>query len=101
LRRRLHAHLERRLRVLRAAAAPLLQTSAAAGIAWFVAHDLIGHRTPFFAPIAAVIALGVVPGNHTRRAIEIVLGVGVGIAVGDLLISGIGRGPAQVAFVVL
>lgn len=89
------------MRVLRATAAPLLQTAVAAGLAWFVAHDLLGHRTPFFAPIAAVIAIGVVPGNHTRRAIEIVLGVGLGIAIGDLLISAIGRGAPQLAFVVL
>src|SRR5581483_2229976 len=80
--------------------AQLLQTAAAAGLAWFVAHDLLGHRTPFFAPIAAVIALGVVPGNHIRRAVEIVLGVGVGIAIGDLLISAIGHGGLQVALVV-
>lgn len=78
-----------------------MQTAAAAGLAWFVAHDLLGHRTPFFAPVAAVIALGVVPGQHTRRAFEIVLGVGVGIAIGDFLISGIGRGAWQVALVVL
>jgi len=48
-----------------------------------------------------VIALGVVPGNHIRRAVEIVLGVGVGIAIGDLLISAIGHGGLQVALVVL
>ncbi|MBV8394654.1 MAG: FUSC family protein [Actinobacteria bacterium] len=87
--------------MLRAAWAQLLQTAIAAGLAWYVAHDLIGHRSPFFAPIAAVIALGVVPGNHTRRAVEIVLGVGVGIAMGDLLISGIGRGPGQLTLIVL
>ena len=48
-----------------------------------------------------MIALGVVPGNHVRRAIEIMIGVGIGIAVGDLLIAGIGHGSWQVALVVL
>jgi uncharacterized membrane protein YgaE (UPF0421/DUF939 family) len=81
---------------------PLLQTAAAAGIAWFLAHDVLGHKSSaFFAPVAAVIALGLGPGKHTRRAIEMVVGVAVGILVGDALISAIGRGPGQVALVVL
>src|SRR5262249_34063150 len=86
---------------LRANGATLLQTAVAAGIAWYLAHDVLGHRNAFFAPIAAVIALGVAPGKRARRAIEIVIGVGVGIAVGDALIAAIGRGPAQLALVVL
>ena len=55
----------------------------------------------FFAPVAAVIALGFGPGKHTRRAVEMVVGVALGILVGDALISVIGRGPGQVALVVL
>ncbi len=87
--------------MLRATGVPLLQTSAAAGIAWFLAHDVLGHRSSaFFAPVAAVIALGLGPGNHTRRAAERVVGVAVGILIGDALISAIGRGPGQVALVV-
>ena len=31
------------------------QCAIAAGVAWFVAADLLGHTTPFFAPIAAVL----------------------------------------------
>ncbi len=89
------------MRALRASGIALLQTAAAAGLAWYVAHDLLHHRNAFFAPIAAVIALGLAPGRRTRRAVELVLGVGVGIAVGDALIAAIGRGPAQVALVVL
>ena len=81
---------------------PLLQTAAAAGIAWFLAEDVLGHKSSaFFAPVAAVIALGFGPGKHTRRAVERVVGVAVGILVGDALISVIGRGPGQVALVVL
>jgi len=90
-----------RVQVLRATSVQLLQTAVAAGLSWYVAHDLLGHKNGFFAPIAAVIALGVIPGNHVRRAVEIVLGVGVGIAVGDLLISVIGNGSWQVGLVVL
>jgi uncharacterized membrane protein YgaE (UPF0421/DUF939 family) len=90
------------VRALRASGVTLLQTAAAAGIAWFVAHDVLHHRNGFFAPIAAVIALGLAaPGRRTTRAVELVLGVGVGIAIGDALIAAIGQGPAQVALVVL
>ena len=89
------------MRVLRATGATLVQTGVAAGLAWYLAHDLLHHRSAFFAPVAAVIALGLAPGNRTRRAVEIVIGVGVGIAVADLLVTVIGRGPIQVGLVVL
>ena len=42
---------------IRAVAWPVLQTSAAAGIAWWFAHDVLGHAQPFFAPIAAAVSL--------------------------------------------
>ncbi len=78
-----------------------MQTGVAAGIAWYIAHNLLDHQSAFFAPVAAVIVLGLAPGNRTRRAVEIVVGVGVGIAVADLLVTAIGRGPLQVGLVVL
>jgi uncharacterized membrane protein YgaE (UPF0421/DUF939 family) len=86
---------------LRVSAAPILQCGAAAGVAWFVANDLVGHQRPFFAPIAAVISLGVSLGSRLRRTVELVLGVSLGVLVGDLLIAGIGSGPWQVAAVVV
>ncbi|HRD60058.1 MAG TPA: hypothetical protein PL137_04045, partial [Nocardioides sp.] len=36
----------------------IAQCSIAAGVAWLVAADLLGHQTPFFAPVAAVVSLG-------------------------------------------
>ena len=59
-----------------------MQSALAATLAWWVAHDLIGHRSAFFAPIAALIALGVGVTNHPRRVLELTLGVAVGIGVG-------------------
>ena len=93
--------MRQRLHSLRAAAVPLGQTAAAAGIAWAIAHNLFGHPRPFFAPIAATIVLGLAPGRRTRRAIQMVIGVAVGIAVGDLLIALIGPGAIQIALIVL
>jgi uncharacterized membrane protein YgaE (UPF0421/DUF939 family) len=82
-------------------ATPLVQTAVAAGISWVIAQDLIGHGNAFFAPIAAVIVLGIAPGGHRRRAVEVAFGVAVGIGVADLLIRVIGSGAVQIAVVVL
>ncbi|MET0199331.1 aromatic acid exporter family protein [Rhodococcus sp. RS1C4] len=79
---------------------PIVQCALAAGVAWFVATDIVGHAHPFFAPIAAVVSLGVSLGARMRRSAELVVGVTVGIGVGDLIISAIGSGPWQIALVV-
>ncbi len=93
--------LGERTRGLRTTLVPLAQTAGAAGAAWALAHDVIGHRTPFFAPVAATIVLGLGPGRRGPRAVEMVLGVAVGIGIGDLLIAAIGSGAGQIALVVL
>ena len=36
---------------------PITQTSIAVGLVWYLTHDVLGHRQPFFAPIAAVVSL--------------------------------------------
>jgi len=78
-----------------------LQAGLAAGIAWFIAHDVIGRPSPFFAPIAAVITLASSIGQRARRTIELVLGVAIGIGIGDGIILLIGTGPWQVGLVVV
>lgn len=85
---------------LRSSAVPIVQCALAAGIAWWVATELVGHTQPFFAPIAAVVSLGLSLGARFRRSIELVAGVTVGIGIGDLLVSQIGSGPWQIALVV-
>lgn len=71
-----------------------------AGAAWFVATEVFGHTSPFFAPIAAVISLGVSLNSRLRRVAELVVGVSLGVLVGDLLISQIGTGTWQLVLVV-
>ncbi len=93
--------LDEALRRLRTSALPIVQCGVAAGAAWLVAHDLVGHERPFFAPIAAVISLGVSLANRTRRAVELVVGVSFGVLVADLLISVIGSGWWQITVVVI
>jgi uncharacterized membrane protein YgaE (UPF0421/DUF939 family) len=79
---------------------PIVQSALSAGLAWVVATLVIGHQHPFFAPIAAVVCLGVSLGQRLRRVGELVVGVSVGVGVGDALISWIGSGPWQIALVV-
>ncbi|ONI82310.1 hypothetical protein ALI22I_40025 [Saccharothrix sp. ALI-22-I] len=90
----------RRLKRWRSAALPIGQTALAAGLSWLVATEVVGHAHPFFAPIAAVVCLGVSLGQRFRRVVELVVGVSVGVGVGDVLISLIGSGPWQIALVV-
>jgi uncharacterized membrane protein YccC len=79
---------------------PVVQTAAAAGLAWVIADHLLGHPQPFFAPVAAIIALGATRGQRARRAIELMLGVALGIGLADLLIGATGTGVVQLAVVV-
>jgi uncharacterized membrane protein YgaE (UPF0421/DUF939 family) len=89
------------LRRVRGSLALAAQAGVAAGLAWFLAHDVIGRPAPFFAPIAAVITLASGAGQRLRRTTELVLGVALGIGIGDALILLIGRGPWQIAVMVL
>jgi uncharacterized membrane protein YgaE (UPF0421/DUF939 family) len=88
----------RRERII-TAARPILQSSVAAALAWLFATELVGHDQPFFAPISAVITLGLTVGQRRRRAVELAIGVSVGIAIADLLVAGIGTGTWQVGVV--
>lgn len=85
-----------RWRRVRAALLFAAQAAIASGLSWLVANDLLHHARPFFAPIAAVIALNVSIGQRLRRVVELVLGVALGILVGDSLIYLIGTGPVQI-----
>ena len=58
----------------------------AASLAWLAATELFGHPRPFFAPVAAVITLGLSLGQRRRRAVEMAFGVALGILVADLLV---------------
>ncbi|WP_067509008.1 aromatic acid exporter family protein [Actinoplanes sp. TFC3] len=78
-----------------------VQAGLAAGIAWFIAHDLVNRQSPFFAPIAAVITLASSVGQRAKRTIELVLGVAIGIGIGDAIILLIGTGPWQIGLVVV
>ncbi|MET4165705.1 MULTISPECIES: FUSC family protein [Gordonia] len=94
------APLKNRLRRLRVSLVPIVQCALAAGVSWWIAVEIFVHPDPFFAPIAAVISLGLSLGQRWRRAAELVGGVAIGILVGDLFISLVGEGAWQIMIVV-
>jgi uncharacterized membrane protein YgaE (UPF0421/DUF939 family) len=89
-----------RLHRVRLDATFALQSGLAAGAAWFVAREFVGHDQPFFAPIAAVIVLSASSGLRWRRTLELVGGVALGIALADALIVLAGVGTVQIVVVV-
>jgi uncharacterized membrane protein YgaE (UPF0421/DUF939 family) len=78
----------------------IVQCAAAAGVAWLIAADLLGHPSPFFAPVAAVVSLGTSYGQRLRRVAEVTLGVAVGVFLADLLVTWLGSGFWQLALIV-
>jgi uncharacterized membrane protein YgaE (UPF0421/DUF939 family) len=85
---------------LRSRAFLIPQTAVTAGLAWFLASEVLRHPNPFFAPIAAIICLGGTFGHRMRRGLEMALGVAVGIGVGDIFVQLFGQGLWQVVLVV-
>jgi uncharacterized membrane protein YgaE (UPF0421/DUF939 family) len=73
----------------------IAQSALAAGAAWEIALQIPGHGKPFFAPIAAVIALGAERGRRGRQAIEVMLGVTLGILIGAAIVAMAGVGAWQ------
>lgn len=92
--------LRRRLRRAQASWLPILQLVLAAGAAWLVATELVGHVQPFFAPVAAVVTVIAGLGQRRRVVLDLVLGVSIGVLAGELLIGLIGRGTWQLVLVV-
>jgi uncharacterized membrane protein YgaE (UPF0421/DUF939 family) len=79
----------------------IAQIAITAGLAWLVGQQLLGHRLPFFAPVAAIITLGVSYGQRMRRGVEIAVGVAVGVLVGDLFTAVAGTGVWQIMVVLV
>ncbi|KAB1927823.1 FUSC family protein [Micromonospora noduli] len=100
LRHRSRATLHDRLHRVRMAGGLAVQAGLAAGLAYLISHKLLGNPQPVFAPISAVGTLAASVGQRFRRTVELIVGVGVGVAVGDLLIYLLGTGAWQLGLVV-
>ncbi|QIG41570.1 hypothetical protein G5V58_01195 [Nocardioides anomalus] len=77
----------------------IAQCAIAAGVAWLIAADLLGHQRPFFAPVAAVVSLGTSYGQRLRRVAEVTTGVALGVLMADLLAILLGSGWWQLTVV--
>src|SRR3954465_11548695 len=79
---------------------PVVQTACAAAIAWVIATRALGHDVPFFGPAAAALpsfprgaglrAPGAARARPPRRAVEMMLGVALGVGLADLLVHLLG-----------
>ena len=78
----------------------IAQAALATAAAWVLAQQLFGHERPIFAPVAALIGVSASLGQRRRAAVEMVIGVALGIGIADALVGLIGTGPLQIAAVV-
>ena len=88
--------LHRRWLVLRPSLLRLLEASVAAALAWWLAHLIPHHPRPFFAPIAAVIAMGAPTGTRGRQAVDLLVGVMLGIGIAAAIAAVAGTGTWQI-----
>jgi uncharacterized membrane protein YgaE (UPF0421/DUF939 family) len=92
---------ERALARVRSAWWPCALAALAAALAWLIAHRVLGHAQPFFAPIAAVIALSTSQIQRSRRIAQMVAGVLLGIAIGGGLQAVLGSSTVALGVIVL
>ncbi|MFI6761976.1 aromatic acid exporter family protein [Micromonospora sp. NPDC050417] len=88
------------MRDLRDTSLVAVQAAVAAGLAWLFTHDLMGNPVPVFAPVTAISTLAVSLNGRVRRTFELLIGIAIGVAVGDLLVEWIGVGSVQIALIV-
>ena len=77
-----------------------VQAALVTALAWEAAIVLFGHPRPIFAPVAGLIAVSTTLGQRRRYAVEMVVGIAVGIGIADLLFVLIGGGTVQIAAIV-
>ena len=62
---------------------------------------MLPEPLPFFAPIAAIIVLSTSYGQRGRRTLEVIVGVVLGIAIAELLLTTIGAGLPQLGLLLM
>jgi len=77
---------------------PLAQLTIAATAAWIIARVIVDHPDPFFAPIAALVALSSPIGERGSNAIRLLVGVFIGIGSGEATLWLFGGGYGRLAF---
>jgi uncharacterized membrane protein YgaE (UPF0421/DUF939 family) len=67
-----------------AAGRNVLASTVAGALAWLIAQTVFGHPHPVFAAIVAIVCLAPGLPSHARQALGLLIGVGIGIAIGEL-----------------
>jgi uncharacterized membrane protein YgaE (UPF0421/DUF939 family) len=98
---RSRASARTRARRLATRALFIVQCGLGAGLAWWFASVVMNHPTPFFAPVTAIICLGMSYGQRLQRVGQVMVGVAVGVFVGDLFVHVLGSGVWQLMLVVI
>ncbi|MDO4909587.1 MAG: FUSC family protein [Corynebacterium sp.] len=93
--------IQSRVTRVRASWLSVVQGGVAAGLAYFIAHTVLGHEQPFFAPMAAVIVLGITGDGRLRRALELDIGVAIGVGFGSFFVNHVGTGLWQMPVMVM
>jgi hypothetical protein len=75
----------------------IAQSGVAAGLSWWLAQTFLHQPQTAFAPFAAIVVLLGGTGGRGPRALRVVLGVSVGVGVGELLVGVTDRGPLSLA----
>ncbi|TLP80111.1 FUSC family protein [Nesterenkonia sphaerica] len=66
---------------------------AVAGVAaYLISEQLLGHETPLFAAVAALIAMGFTKEPRLRKVVEVAVGCTLGVLLADMLVLGLGDG---------
>jgi uncharacterized membrane protein YgaE (UPF0421/DUF939 family) len=76
------------------------QAALATSLAWAAAIAVLGHPRPIFAPVAALIAVSTTLGQRRRYAVEMVVGIALGVGIADVLFALMGGGTLQIAVIV-
>lgn len=79
----------------------IAESAIASGLAWYLAHDVLGHRLPFFAPIAAAVSLSASHVLRGQRSLQLIGGVALGIVIGIIVQAQFGTGPLAIGVAVL
>ena len=79
----------------------IAQCAVAAAVSYAIARYVFDVLVPLFAPVAAMLTLGMSYGQRLHRALEVTVGVAVGAFVGEGFVRLVGIGPWQVALIVV
>lgn len=82
---------------VRESSGSIVQAAAAAGVAWLIADSLFPNQQAVFAPFSAIVALVGSRGGRGKRAVRMLFGVAVGVALGELTVATLGHGAWQIA----